>query len=508
MDDPTAPWESSSQEPPAPWENTTPKAKDIKQDINDEKSASANFPQQTEPQLNPVDRGAAKRMLGVGELINNSGVGKIMGFPSNDILENAINIADKQGKGKGIFSAVGEMAGDPLSWMGGAELSAAKGAVNLGKVGAKYGALSGISDTGAKNIGQNLKNSVENASIGAIATPAIGIGGKKLVEGVADTGKTLLEGLKARAPEALDRVTQNLSKQGDTAFKAMRNSGVRIIPEKSEQIVNNIAQELVNSTGKNDSALHGGTLKILKDMQRNSSKGFDIEDLHIYQKRLAQVINKNSVAGGNKEDAFKANAVKDLIDENIDNLKETDIPHEARNAINQLHVGKAVWAQMRKFEAISDIVKKADGDPNRMKNLLEQLKNNPKRMRGFTPEEVSLLHDAARNSTPETILKMLGKFGVDLGSIRAAASGSALPVLTEVAGGKFGHPLVGTAITTGGTAAKYGQKLAARAKTERLLKAIENRKTNGFPMGQEIAQEPNPVNKAIGSPVINALPSQ
>lgn len=457
-----------------------------------------------ERHLNPMDRGAGERMLGVGELINNTGIGKYVGLPSNEILDEATKIAQEQGKGTGITGAIGEMAGDPLSWMGGAEFKAAKTVPSLMKAGAKYGALSGATEPGAKNIKENAENALEGGAVGAVAAPAVPYAGKKIAEGAGNAGRTLYEGFKARAPEALDRVRENMTKQGDTAFKAMRQSGVRIIPEKSQQIVQTIESDLAQETGKNDSVLHKGTLKVLKDMHSASHKGFDIEDLHIYQKRLANVINKNSLAGGNREDAMKATVAKDLIDEKLGELKSTDIPHEAADAIHQLHLGKAVWSQMRSFETIADIVKKADGDPNRMKNLFEQLKNNKRRMKRLEPyrEEIEA---AARNSTPETMMKMLGKFGVDLGSIRAAASGSALPVATEVLSGKYGHPLTGTALTTAGTAAKYGQKLTARAKAERVLKAIESKQLPDSFSRPPTATPMQPANAALDSPIANAI---
>lgn len=459
-----------------------------------------------EPKLNPVDRGAGERMLGVGELANNIGIGKYLGLPSNEILDTAKGIAEEQGKGTGISGGVGEMVGDPLSWMGGAEFKAAKTIPALMKAGGKYGAISGATKTGAGDIKDNIKNAAIEGSIGSVAAPVVKIGGDKLIKGVGGAGKTLAEGFRARAPEALDEVTKKMSDQGRTAFEAMRKSGVRIIPEKSQQIADGIETALATETGKNDPALHGGTLKVLKDMRNAASKGFDIEDLHIYQKRLAQVINKNSVQGGNREDAMKATVAKDMIDEELSKLKEGDIPHEAIHAINQLHAGKAVWSQMRSFETIADIVKKADGDPNRMKNLFEQLKNNKRKMKALEPYRKDI-EEAARNSTPETLMKMLGKFGVDLGSIRAAASGSALPIATEVLSGKYGHPLAGIGLTAAGTAAKYGQKLAARAKAEKVLKAIEASNPSASTIGEASANM-QPVNKALRSPIAAAIGHQ
>lgn len=464
----------------------------------------------------------------------NEGADAIVAYRNNEqgLPATALDLAGKMGAGtigdimkeggKGIADTIPKGIKDIASTIEGYTpigtiKSAGKAILNtdIGKAGVKAAQQGKEAyDSWAKN-NPNAARHVEAAvDIAALlpggkatseAAPYLGEGAEALVKGagksaeaMAAPAKVLKEGFDARTPEVLDKVTAKMNEQGDMAFKAMRKAGVRIIPEKSQQIADSIESELATETGKNDPALHQGTLKVLNDMKKKAFKGFDIEDLHIYQKRLAQVINKNSIAGGNKEDAMKATIAKDLIDEHLTSLKSSDIPHEALNAINQLHAGKAVWAQMRAFETIADIVKKSDGDPNRMKNLFEQLKNNPRKMRGFNNEDKALINEAARNSTPETLMKMLGKFGVDLGSIRAAASGSALPIFTEVLSGKYGHPIAGTALTAAGTAAKYGQKLTARAKAERVLKNIENRKTAPSTIEDAVQGQENPVMKAIG----------
>lgn len=332
---------------------------------------------------------------------------------------------------------------------------------------------------------------------GKVAKGAEVVGGAaaKGAESMAAGGKTLAEGYKARSPEELQKISQGLGDESGQHYAQMRASGVRIIPEKSKQIAVDLRKELMSS-GKLNEHLHGGTLKILNDMQKDSSKGFDVEDLDQYRRRFSEIITKSRLTG-NQEDAFKAGEAIDAIDEQFSNLKRGDAPKEAVDAINSLKKGQEIWAKKKKFEAVSDIVQRSNGDPNRMKALFEQLLNNKKKMRGFTKDERALIKAASENTTAEGLMKMVGKLGITIGSGRAAATGNVLPAL-EMMWGMMGHGIGGGTAVTLGTAAKYGQKLAAQAKAEKVLKAIEAGQdipeiNTGTPLNNVAKQISNPI---------------
>ena len=119
---------------------------------------------------------------------------------------------------------------------------------------------------------------------------------------------------------------------------------------------------------------------------------------------------------------------------------------------------------------------------------------------------MAALKEAKENTTSESILKMVGKFGFD---ISKGVQGNKAPFWTGVGAHLMGTPSPDIiALTGAGTAARYGQKLAARAKTERLLQTIEGKKppivaggaptsgvpaiNTGIPLNNVIQQLPPP----------------
>lgn len=433
-----------------------------------------------EPKLDSAQRGAAERMLGAGELVNNLGIGKHIGLPPNDILEGAVNIAKEQGRGQGVTGALGEIAGDPLSWAGGAEYKAAEGAVDLAKVGAKYGTISGATQHGAKDLSENLKNAGKEGTIGAAA----GAAGKVIPEALKQTGKAVKmygEGFGARTPEELVEAAAAIRKESDGHYKTMRDAEAVLKPETIAGVTKSVDDELAK-TGLMNQNLHGDTMSVLADLKKASAEGMSLEALDQHRRLLSGVINKN--IRSNPEEVKKAATAISAIDDAVGKLTANDLSKGDDKAIKALNNARSTWAKARKFEMISDIVEKAGGDPNRRKVLLEQLANNAKKTRGFTESERQALKEAAQNNTAEGLVKMAGKFGINIGSGRAAATGNVIPAIELLSQGVQ----KGGKVVLGGTIAKHVQNKIGQAKTERLLKEIE-----GKSAAEAIGAEENPL---------------
>lgn len=425
------------------------------------------------PQLNAIQRGAAERVLGTEELVNNLGVGKHVGLPSNELIDSALKDSDKQqeaakasqGNFGATLSRVGRFAGDPLTLIGGGEAKGAKGAYDLAKAGAKIGAGVGVTDP-AKDLKHNLEHAAEGAGVGAV-TP---LAAKSVAKGAGAAyqgAKTIGEGFSARSSESLQEAATLMRKESSESYTKMREMDARISPDAIKTLSNDVGQELAKK-GLLNPRLHGDTLSVLKQLQQASKNGISLEALDQHRRLLSGVINKNRVA--NKEDAEMARTAIQAIDEAVDKIRPDQLTNPG--ASQELKTARSTWAKARKFEMISDIVEKSEGDPNRMKTLLSQLANNENKTRGFTKEEREALREASQNTTTEGLLKMAGKFGIKLGSGRAAATGNVLPALEiGMAGAKKGIPAV-----LGGTIAKHAQNQIAKAKTERLLKTIERGK--------------------------------
>ena len=119
---------------------------------------------------------------------------------------------------------------------------------------------------------------------------------------------------------------------------------------------------------------------------------------------------------GGGEEAVASGAVKKVIDNFVTSANSSYLSNGSTKAINLLKQGRVQYAKASRFEDISDIITKADGDPNKIKSGLTSFLKNSDNLHGFSPIEIDALKQAARSTAPEKILKGFGKFGIDLGT--------------------------------------------------------------------------------------------
>jgi hypothetical protein len=327
------------------------------------------------------------------------------------------------------------------------------------------------------------------------AKPILRVGGKAAdaaaetavagAKGVAAGAKTMQEGWHARTPEVLTQATRNMENEASSSFKSMRASGVGINPQLSTALVNHL-QASVEEMGVLNPKIHGDTISVLKQMAQESQKGMSVDRLHQYRKLLRGAEKKNYTS--NPEGAQAARNAIDALDEAVETYKAKGGSAEGSKALQSMQNGISTWAKARKFETVADAIERAQGDPNKIKINLKKIYDSKKLSRGFSDEELSALKEASENTNGEGLLKMAGKFGFDLS---AGVTGNTAPWIAPL--GAIFKPAWSpelAAATTVGTGARYGQKLLARGKAERLLKTIENGSA---------------VDEAIGSSAANPL---
>lgn len=383
------------------------------------------------------------------------------------IGESLPYLATGVGTGKKVAQVAGNVAG-----------LAAGGAVG----GAVSSALSPQEQAGLQN---RALETAKGAAIGGVLGGTIGAVGKvaNVVKNEAvQLGKDVLAGYKARPVEAiagftskpvetLESISEAIKEGSSNAYKAMREAGAILKPETTESIFMNIDDSLRKS-GILNPRLHGDTIGVLDDLKALSKEkngAIGLEELDQYRQLLGDVIRKNTDIGGKiNSDALKANIAIDTLDDIVDGLGANALSGTGnQNSIDLLNTAREEWKRYRKFDAITNIVKKADGDANRTKALLQNFVNNPKNLRGFSPTEVQALKRAKTNSTAEGLMKGLGKFGFDLGSGRNAGN-TALPIGSILIGG-----VTGGLTTAVGTVARQAQKLSARGQIDDVLRLIQ-----------------------------------
>lgn len=425
--------------------------------------------------------GLKKRGAGLIELGLNTAenFGADVGNAKQALADVQQNYAE-QGTGTGIKGLAGEILGDPLTYIPG--VGATKGAATLGKVGLGTGLLAGVT-TGTGDAESTLKDNAINAGTqGALGVLIGGALGK-----IGSTTKSVSTGVKARGIEELEAAGKEIRKASNAAYKEMRNIGAVVKPSSAKTMFGNIGNALGN-TSKLNQRLHGDTISVLKDMKAavKRQSGLGLEDIDQFRQQLNDVVSRNTdIKGKMNGDAFKANKVIHELDAFVEKIGQSDLVNGTPDAMKALNLGRSEWARYSKHARITNILKKADGDPNRIKAGIKQFINNDKNLRGFTKQEVAALKIASRQSAGEGALKALGKFGFDFGNSTTFGN-TALPAGAIA----LGNP----ALAVAGTVARQGQKYLARSAGENVIRAIEG----------SLPQAQNTVLKAIAGEGVGA----
>lgn len=372
--------------------------------------------------------------------------------------------------------------------------------------GLALGAVSGLGQTeDITNSKQTAQDIFKDALMGGV-TGGIFKLTPKIYEGIKGTKnilKPIKNGFNARSPEELDAVKEMLRNKSSRTYEAMREANAKFRPQASSRIVNQLNASLVE-TGKINKKLHSDTLAVLKDLNlENKNRTLDLEGLDQYRQLFSGVVSKNTdIAGKMNPDALKASKIIDKIDTIVNELHPNYLLDSGDpNAIKLLNQARKEWQVKSKFETVANIIKKADGDRDKIKSGLKRFVDNPKNLRGFTKDEIHQLKIASKNNFAENILKQAGKVGFDVGS-GVNSGNSIIPIGSIIVGGSAGG--IATSV---GTVARQVSKYMARGKADEALKLIQN---SGVPVKEVLKKIPSTNNRNMLSMIIstNAINNQ
>lgn len=336
---------------------------------------------------------------------------------------------------------------------------------NIGSRIVKGGALGSASGAaygaGAGEDGNKTQSAGEGAVYGGVAGSAF-----PLLPYAASGVKNTYKGFRARDIESLDQASRSLSEAAQNSYKKMRDVGAILKPQTAANVFRSMDNAL--SQNKLNPRMHGKMIGLMQDMKDEILQGdITLEGFDQWRRLFKDVAGNFN----DKDNARLAQTVIKAMDNSISGLSDKDLAGGGRAAIDALQDARKLYTQKMKFEAISDIVRKSDGDANYLKRELKKFVNNPKKIRGFSPSEIEALNKAASLSAGEGVMKMLGKFGIDLGASRIG--NTALPALSAGAAYMSGGGAGSLAIPAIGTMARQNQKYLARGKAEDVLRAIQ-----------------------------------
>jgi len=337
-------------------------------------------------------------------------------------------------------------------WLGSGGTAAriGKGALSGGVSGAAYGA-------GTADYGKSLEGARKGAISGAVVGGAIPAAGA-VASDVYNTGKNIVSGALAKSPEAIQDAASSLKGAAGQLYDQMRQAGATFKQSATQGF---LLPDIDAAVGQNNfiPALNPKTTAIIDDLKQKAASGdLGLDQLDQYRRLLGRI--------GGSEDGVSAGAAKRAIDDFVNNSNASHLANGSTQAVSLLNKGRQQYAQASKFETVADILSKADGDANKIKSGLKRfLVNNNNAPAGWSANEVAALKNAASTGGTEALLKMGGKFGIDLGS--------SLNVGNTI-GPMVGYGVGGGAAPIAGTVARQAQKWAARGKASNLLQVLES----------------------------------
>jgi hypothetical protein len=319
-----------------------------------------------------------------------------------------------------------------------------------------------------------LDNRMAQAKDDALLSAALGVAAKPVVgaiKGIGEVGK----GAFARGNKQLASASSAMKNATNQSYADMRKYNVALNQNGVKKVGDNIIAGLQNELIDTD--LNKNFVTMMKGFSNQVSKGTDIEHLDKWRRKFYSMADGlKSTDPIVKDNARLANIVAKKLDDALYNQLDDNLDFVANstNALEALKKGRANSMQQRKFEIVSDIVKKSKGDANYVKRELAKIsdantKKGENQLRFFTPDEAAELAKVADLGVGEAALKIAGKFGFDssrLGRGVGAAVGAGAGGAAAGLGGAIAVPIVGTA-------ASMAQKGLVQGRADKLLQTIE-----------------------------------
>lgn len=393
-----------------------------------------------------------------------------------------------------VANMVGNVGGAVAQTVALPAIGSLKGAAAAG---AGIGAVSGFGS--GEGLEDSLKQAAISAGVGAgagAATQGVMNAAKSIARGVGETGKNIAKGARALGGEELDAASASMKANASAAYKAAHAQGAVLSKATTNGLVSTLTKSLSNG-GKVNARLHGDTLAVMQDIKAAAGRNLSLEEADQFRQLLSDVVSKNTTKlEGTNVDGRKALELINALDDKIASLGKKNLVQGTPEAIKGLTDARSMWSTWRKFDAVSRMVQKADGDANALQRQFKSYFDNPANHKGFTTQEIAMGKAIGRSTKTESALKMLGKFGLDRNNVLAPTVAGGL--VGTVAGGP-----AGVGLAAAGTAAKYGSKLAARGRAQNLLDAVAKR---GAQATQSAAPSANTISRRPLGVTLSARP--
>lgn len=389
--------------------------------------------------------------------------------------------------------SIGEVAGNPASWVGpGGPLIKGAAAVATGAGG-------------------------EGARQAAEGTP---------FEGAAGFAGSLLGGYGVGKASAVTQnvmrsrgiqTTQELHDAADRAYTGARALGVEYQPQAVQHLEDSIRQDLLRQGHRAD--LSGATFHRVEELTNpptpaNPGGNRNFSDIEGVRQSLNMVRQEvHPTTGRPTADARAAGEAIDHIDNFLANPANAIPAHHglAQQAAELAEEGRGNWAAMSRSQQIEQQLAKGERNAaatgsganidNALRQQVKNILNSPSRARNFTADDRAIMQDIVMGNPVRNSARLIGKMAAT-GIVSAAGA----EYLAHVMGlGAIGH----AAIPAAGYVAKKAGDVMTRNRINRLLESIRMDSPAGRanPVPDRTSTVPFTTRSLVTSPFGAAMPN-
>ncbi len=304
------------------------------------------------------------------------------------------------------------------------------------------------------------------------AEEAVAKGMGNITKGLAETAGEIKSGINATQLSKLEEIAGGMKSQAkNTLQKAFGDNPILSKPaaENISQYVNNA----VAQTGRLNKRLHGDTISVLNDLEKDAKKGMTLEQLEQYRQILRQVVKKNTTKlEGAGVEVPKSQAAIDAIDQQLTNITPESFVGGSKlsgvEAVKNLEAYRKQYAAYKRFERISDMANNAKGDASKIQAAFEKMAKKERNMAGHPETEKAVIKKIAKSGLGDKTLAGLGKAGFNPAK---QAAGGLVPVAETL--GALSHPALAAPVF-GGTLANLFRNAQRTGQVDQLLNMIRN----------------------------------
>lgn len=267
--------------------------------------------------------------------------------------------------------------------------------------------------------------------------------------------------------------TDDLARRSGDFYTTAEGQPITVKPASYTSFMDGLEGKLTRAGFDED--LHPSIAHTLKVWRKNEGMPKDVQSLNIARQQA-----KDALASNEPGIRRLGHMMQDELDDYVEKLSAKDLfagtDDEAKKAADALGKARDLWSRSRKSQMLEEMMERAElqasGLENGIRIEMRALLKNPKKLRGFTDEEQDLMRDFVKGSSPQKLLRLLGKFSLvrsDAGNMFGGTVGAGAGA--TIGGAIAGPPGAVVGATIPPAVGYAGQKMAERAAVSKLLAA-------------------------------------